>query len=150
MIRGFSHSLIAACPTPGQYACCKTAQERFPIQQLDLSDRTLVSHDDNNLRDRNFPPPWDPGLDTRRGPSMTLTRDRGGAATGGLDALFAPDPLADRTGSQAASRWSMEAAYGFPAFSGRFIGSPHLGPGIATGRQTHPGLGPETGWHRPG
>ncbi|MDE0460113.1 MAG: hypothetical protein OXI15_22725, partial [Chromatiales bacterium] len=47
------------------------------------------------------------------------------------DALFAPDPLEDRTGGEAASRWTMEAAYGLPAFGGRFTGSPHVGLGLS-------------------
>lgn len=65
-------------------------------------------------------------------PSVS-TRTWGGRASGGLDALFAPDPLEDREGSsEAASRWSMEAAYGFPAFGGRYTGSPHMGFGLAT------------------
>ena len=55
----------------------------------------------------------------------------GAAATGGLDALFAPDPLAHRAGSDMAGRWTMEAAWGFPAFGGGFTGSPHVGMGLA-------------------
>ena len=57
----------------------------------------------------------------------------GGQAQGGVDALFQPATLEDRSGSEATSRWSMEAAYGFPAFGGRWTGSPHVGLGLATG-----------------
>ena len=53
------------------------------------------------------------------------------AATGGLDALFAPAPLEDRTGSERTSRWTAEAAWGFPASGGRYTASPHAGPGLA-------------------
>ncbi len=103
---------------------------------LDLSGRTLVAHGSDDLRDRGFAASlaFDPDPASGRGLSLTLTQDRGGAAQGGLDALFAPDPLADRTGSgEATARWQAEAAYGFPAFSGRFTGSPYVGLGLATG-----------------
>ena len=36
-------------------------------------------------------------------------------------------------GAETTSRWTVEAAYGFPAFGGRFTGSPHAGLGLATG-----------------
>ncbi len=102
---------------------------------LDLSGRTLVAHGSDDLEDRGFAASlaFDPDPATARGPSLTLTQDWGGQAKGGLDALFASDPLADRMGGgEAASRWTAEAAWGFPAFSGRFTGSPHMGLGLAT------------------
>ena len=58
-------------------------------------------------------------------------------ANGGLDALFAPDPLADRAGSEETSRWTVEGAWGFPAFANRFTGSPHAGVGFATGSRDY-------------
>ena len=102
---------------------------------LDLSGRTLVAHGSDDLEDRGFAASlaFDPDPATARGPSLTLTQDWGGAAQGGLDALFASDPLADRAGGgEATARWTAEAAWGFPAFSGRFTGSPHVGLGLAT------------------
>ena len=102
---------------------------------LDLSGRTLVAHGSDELEDRGFAASlaFDPAPATARGPSLTLTQDWGGAAQGGLDALFAADPLADRAGGgEATARWTAEAAWGFPAFSGRFTGSPHVGLGLAT------------------
>ena len=107
---------------------------------LDLSGRTLVAHGSDDLEDRGFAASlaFDPDPATARGPSLTLTQDWGGAAQGGLDALFASDPLADRTGGgEATARWSAEAAWGFPAFSGRFTGSPHVGLGLATGARDY-------------
>ena len=38
-----------------------------------------------------------------------------------------------RAGSAPASRWTAEAAWGFPAFGGRYTGSPHAGLGLAPG-----------------
>ena len=102
---------------------------------LDVSGRTLLAHENDDLEDRGFAAAlsWDPRPATRRGLSLSLRQEFGGQAAGGLDALFAPAPLEDRSGSAAASRWAMEAAYGLPAFGGRFVGSPHAGLGLSTG-----------------
>ena len=103
---------------------------------LDLSGRTLLAHGDDDLKDRGFSAAlaWDPAPATQRGAALSLRQDFGGRATGGLDALFAPDPLDDRAGGgEATSRWALEAAYGLPAFGGRWTGSPHVGLGLATG-----------------
>ena len=102
---------------------------------LDLSGRTLIAHGNDDLEDHGFAASlaWDPAPATKRGPSLTLTQDWGSRAEGGLDALFAPNPLEERTGSgEAASRWAMEAAWGLPVLGGRFTGSPHVGFGLAT------------------
>ena len=107
---------------------------------LDLSGRTLIAHGSDDLEDRGFAASlaFDPDPATKRGPSFSLCQDWGGQATGGLDALFQTDPLADRTGSaEPESRWQAEAAWGFPAFSGRFTGSPHVGLGLATGARDY-------------
>ena len=102
---------------------------------LDLSGRTLVAHGSDDLKDRGFAASlaFDPDPASERGLSLALRQEMGGQAKGGLDALFRADPLEDRTGSgETAARWTAEAAYGFPAFSGRFTGSPHVGLGLAT------------------
>ncbi|WP_420604425.1 Calx-beta domain-containing protein [Methylobacterium sp.] len=107
---------------------------------LDLSGRTLIAHGSDDLEDRGFAASlaFDPNPSSERGLSLTLRQDWGGSAQGGLDALFATDPLADRTGiGEAESRWQAEAAYGLPAFSGRFTGSPHVGLGLATGARDY-------------
>ena len=107
---------------------------------LDLSGRTLIAHGNDDLKDRGFAASlaFDPDPATARGPSLTLTQDWGGQARGGLDALFTPQTLDRRSGSgEAAARWRAEAAWGFPAFSGRFTGSPHVGLGLATGARDY-------------
>ena len=107
---------------------------------LDLSGRTLVAHGSDDLEDRGLAAAfaWDPDPATERGPSLTLNQDWGVQATGGLDALFRADPLEDRTGGgETTARWQAEAAWGFPAFSGRFTGSPHVGLGLATGARDY-------------
>ena len=100
---------------------------------LDVSGRTLLAHEDGDLKDRGLSASlaFDPDPASERGLSLSLRQEIGGQANGGLDALFAPDPLEDRTGGEATSRWSAEAAYGFPAFSGRFTASPHVGLGLS-------------------
>ena len=107
---------------------------------LDVSGRTLIAHGNDDLKDRGFAASlaFDPDPATARGPSLTLTQDWGGQAKGGLDALFRADPMEDRTGSgETAARWQAEAAYGFPAFSGRFTGSPYVELGRATGARDY-------------
>ena len=102
---------------------------------LDVSGRTLLVHENDDLEDRGISAQlaFDPDPATERGPSFALRQEFGGRAQGGLDALFATDSLEDRTGSgsKAISRWTAEVAYGFPAFGSRFIGSPHVGVGLA-------------------
>ena len=107
---------------------------------LDVSGRTLIAHGNDDLKDRGFAASlaFDPDPATARGPSLTLTQNWGGQARGGLDALFTPQTLDRRSGSgETAARWQAEAAYGFPAFSGRFTGSPHVGLGLATGARDY-------------
>ncbi len=100
---------------------------------LDLSGRTLITHEADDLEDRGFAASlaFDPDPASERGLSLALRQEMGGQAEGGLDALFRADPLEDRTGSgETAARWTVEAAYGFPALGGRFTGSPHAGIGF--------------------
>ena len=106
---------------------------------LDLSGRTLLAHGDDDLKDRGFAAAFafDPAPTTERGPSFNMRQDWGGQAAGGLDALFAVDPLEERAGNEAQSGWTAEAAWGFPAFSGRFTGSPHAGVGLSTGTRDY-------------
>ena len=104
---------------------------------VDVQGRTLVTHAQDGIKDQGLSASFafDPAPLTALGPSLTLRHDYGGAATGGLDALFAPEALDTRMGTEATGRWSAEAAWGLPAFRERFTGSPHLGVGLRdTGR----------------
>ena len=106
---------------------------------LDVSGRTLLAHENDDLKDRGFSAAlaFDSAPATQRGPSFSLRQDFGGQASGGLDALFANASLEDRTSSEATSRWAMEAAYGLPVLGGRFTASPHVGLGLATGARDY-------------
>ncbi len=100
---------------------------------LDVSGRTLIAHDDDDLKDRGLAAAltFDPRPESARGPSLSLRQDVGDRAEGGLDALFAPDPLAERTESTATARWTLEGAWGLPALGGRFTASPHAALGLS-------------------
>ena len=103
--------------------------------KLDLEGRTLVSHQDGGMRDRGFSASlaYDPRPDSPRGLLLALRQDVGGRASGGLDALFAQDPLALHHGGAGAAHWSAEMGYGLPAFQARFIGIPHVDYGVSYG-----------------
>ena len=100
---------------------------------LDLSGRTLIAHEDDDLEDRGVSAAlaFDPDPATERGAALSVRQDFGGPAEGGLEALFTPAPLADRPGGEARARWTLEAAYGLPALGGRFTASPHAAVGLA-------------------
>ncbi len=106
---------------------------------LDLSGRTLLVHEDSAFENQGYAVSlaFDPDPATPRGPSFSLRQAFGGQATGGLDALFTPEPLEQRIGSAPTSRWTAEAAWGFSAFGGQFTGSPHLGVALATGMRDY-------------
>ena len=107
---------------------------------LDLSGRTLIAHDAGDLEDRGFAASlgFDPEPASARGPSLSLRQALGGRATGGLDVLFRAEGLRERTGSDTTRRrWQAEAAYGLPAFGGRFTASPHLGLSLGTGTRDY-------------
>ena len=107
---------------------------------LDLAGRTLLAHEDEDFEDWGVSAglAFDPDPATERGLSLTLRHDLGGSSAGGLEALFTPETLDRRTGAEAAAgRWTAQAAWGFPAFGGRYTGSPHADFGLAdTARET--------------
>lgn len=106
---------------------------------LDLAGRTLLAYEDSAFKDQGVSASFafDPNPASDRGPSPSLRQQYGGPATGGLDALFTSDPLASRISNTAASTWTAGAAYGFPAFGGRFTGSPHVGVGLDPGNRSY-------------
>ena len=109
---------------------------------LDVSGRTLLAHEDEDLKDRGISASltYDPDPGSKRGASFALRRDLGGSAADGLDALFASDPLAKRSGGRS-DGWRAEAAWGLPAFGGRFTGSPFLAWGFSAGARDY-----DVGW----
>ncbi len=109
---------------------------------LDISGRALLAHEAEDFRDRGMSASltFDPDPASKRGASFALRRDLGGSAAGGLDALFASEPLAKRAGGRS-DGWRAEAAWGLPAFGGRFTGSPFLAWGFSAGARDY-----DVGW----
>ena len=101
---------------------------RFGLK-LDLLGRTLISHEDDAIGERGFSASlaFDPWPDSEQGLALTLRQDIGATSSGGLEALFANDPLARRTSGSDSSSLTTELGYGTPVLGGRFIGVPHLG-----------------------
>ncbi len=101
---------------------------------LELAGRTLITHDSNDLEDRGISVSldYDPMPGSARGLSLSLHQAMGTASTGGLEALFASEPLSAHTDpvtgrdtdQELESRLRLEAAYGLVAFEGRFIAGP--------------------------
>ncbi len=106
---------------------------------LDLSGRTLLAHRSDGRRERGFSAALgydaDPG--SGRGLSLGLRRETGGRSGGGLDALFAAEPLHGRAAGEAADRWSAQAAYGLPAFGGRLTAGPSVGARFERGSRDY-------------
>ncbi len=107
---------------------------------LDVSGRTLVTHDDDDLKDSGFAASliWDPKPQSARGASFTVNLDRGAQAKGGIDALFTPQTIDRRSGTTATSgRWRAQAAYGVAAPGGRYVSSPYMGLGLGAGTREY-------------
>ncbi len=97
---------------------------------LDVAGRMLILHENEDFADRGISAAvvFDPSPESERGPSLSLRQAIGGSADGGIEALFATTtPLGDggNIGSGAGMRRTLETAYGFSAFGGRFTASPH-------------------------
>ncbi|MDE3263268.1 MAG: hypothetical protein OYL41_14955, partial [Acidobacteriota bacterium] len=109
---------------------------------LDVSGRALLAHEAEDFRDRGISASltYDPDPGSKRGASFALRRNLGASATGGLDALFGAEPLSKRAGGRS-DGWRAEAAWGLPAFGGRFTGSPFLAWGYSAGARDY-----DAGW----
>ena len=107
---------------------------RFGLK-LDLLGRTLVSHEDDAIGERGFSASlaFDPSPDSEQGLALTLRQDIGATSSGGLEALFANDPLARRMSGSDNTSLTTELGYGTPVLGGRFIGVPHLGYSLTRG-----------------
>ena len=98
-----------------------------------LDGRALALHEDGDLEDWGVSVSleWDPRPETRLGPSVVATRGWGGAASGGVDALLAPETVPGLAATDGGA-WSLEAAYGLRR-GGGMAGVPHLRMGGADG-----------------
>ena len=107
--------------------------------KIELAGRKLLSYDNDELEDEGFSLSfdYDPAPNTEEGLSVSLHQEIGVRSKGGLEALFDSEPLATRTDGEKENRVRLEAAYGVPVLGGRFIGSPHMGLGLATGSREY-------------
>ncbi|MDE0679707.1 MAG: hypothetical protein OXI11_05755 [Gammaproteobacteria bacterium] len=105
---------------------------------LDLKGRTLLAHEAEGRKDRGFSAAlsFDPGS-SDLGPSFSLRRELGGRPEGGVEALFAAEPLGLQHSGGASGRWTAEAAWGFATFGERFIGKPHVGYGLSAAERDY-------------
>ena len=100
---------------------------------LDIEARTLLAHETEGRSDRGLSASlsWSPAPEGGFGPKFSLRQEIGGQSSGGLDALFRSDPIADYASSQGASaRWTAETSWGMPMFRERYRGEPVLGYGV--------------------
>ena len=94
--------------------------------KIELAGRKLLTYDADELEDEGFSLSfdYDPAPGSAEGLSLSLNQEIGVRATGGLEALFDSEPLATRTDGEKENRMRLEAAYGVPVLSGRFIAGP--------------------------
>ena len=94
--------------------------------KIELAGRKLLTYDADELEDEGFSLSfdYDPAPGSAEGLSLSLNQEIGVHATGGLEALFDSEPLATRTDGEKENRMRLEAAYGVPVLSGRFIAGP--------------------------
>jgi len=113
---------------------------------LDVEGQTLLTHEADGFGEWGVSASvnFDPRPDTERGLALSLRREVGARASGGMRALFSPEAL--RFGGSAAGYgagaggWEAEAGYGLPIFDERFNMIPKLSYRFASGGREY-GLG---------
>ena len=104
----------------------------------DVRARGLLTHEDSSFRERGFAGSfaWDPDPASDLGPSLTLRQTVGASATGGADALLAPESAQaliaanDEEDDVRNRRLEATLGYGIPAFGGRYTTTPAIGFGL--------------------
>ena len=99
---------------------------------IQVEGRVLTLHDafDTSEEGLSVSLSWMPGGTSPLGPSIAFRLDRGAPSPGGLDRLAASGT--GTASDEATGRaYSFEAAWGFPAFGGRFVGSPYIRHGFS-------------------
>ena len=102
----------------------------------EVSGRGLLAHEAAGLKDRGVAGSfaWKPGGGTGRGPSLTVTQTMGAQATGGADALFGRQTLAELAANDngfESRRLELRLGYGLSAFGDRFTSTPELGVALS-------------------
>ena len=94
--------------------------------KIELAGRKLLTYDADELEDEGISLSfdYDPAPNSEEGLSVSLHQEIGVRSKGGLEAVFGSEPLATRTDGEKDNRVRLEAAYGVPVLSGRFIAGP--------------------------
>ena len=104
--------------------------------QAEVRGRGLLTHEDQNLRERGFAGSvtWNQQPGSKRGFELSLSHAVGASATGGMTALLSPDTFeelaANDIGGEDSRRLDARLGYGLAAFGGRFVSTPEIGFGL--------------------
>ena len=106
--------------------------------EAEIRARGLLTHEDSSFRERGFAGSfaWDPDPASDLGPALTLRQTVGASATGGADALLAPESAQalitanDEEDDVRNRRLEATLGYGIPAFGGRYTTTPAIGFGL--------------------
>ena len=114
---------------------------------LDVEGQTLLAHEADGFGEWGLSASvdFDPRPDTERGLAVSLRRDVGARASGGMRELFSPRALpfggsAAGFSAGASGGWEAEAGYGLPIFDERFTAVPKLSYRFTSGGREY-GLG---------
>ena len=106
--------------------------------EAEIRARGLLTHEDRSLRGQGFAGSfaWDPDPSSERGVSLSLRQTVGGAATGGMNAVFSRstlEGLAANDDGDVLDRRRLEAnlGYGFAVFRDRYTTIPEIGLGLS-------------------
>ena len=106
--------------------------------EAEIRVRGLLTHEDSSFKERGFAGSfaWDPAPASDLGPALTLRQTVGASATGGADALLAPESAQaliaanDEEDDVRNRRLEASLGYGIPAFGGRYTTTPAIGFGL--------------------
>ena len=111
--------------------------------EAEIHARGLLTHEDGSLREQGFAGSfaWDPDPASERGISLSLRQTVGGAATGGMNAVFSRstlEGLAANDDGDVLGRRRLEASlgYGFAVFRDRYTTTPEIGFAVFRDRYT--------------
>ena len=102
---------------------------------FELNARGLLAHEDNDFREWGVSGAFrfDPNPSSELGLSLSLGPSWGASSMGGVNALLGRETMAGVAldgATPQGGRLGTEAAWGFPAFGGRYTGTPYLGLGL--------------------
>ena len=102
---------------------------------FELNARGLLAHEDSDFREWGVSGAFrfDPNPSSELGLSLSVGPSWGASPTGGVNALLGRETMTGVAldgATPQGGRLGTEAAWGFPAFGGRYTGTPYLGLGL--------------------